>query len=233
MEVDSISAAASALGCSKRTAFRHLKQGRIVKTQNGSFEVSDIAATDSGPDIADNGTVPYKKPFSDSKTPVKNNAVDSLKSELAASRLSLEIEKANAARSEWQNRRDSLKMAEARKEAFIKAEKIKVAAGMKAKIKADAMRKTKMAQLKAAVLPETWRDVLPSGVQAQIVMEIFKLAGDSEFLSYEDLLCIATASRDKILSKNYDSVAQAFSDYGRSLMVARAKQLYQELLTVS
>lgn len=236
MEFNSIEDAASALGVSVRQGWRYLRQGRILRQNKAGdtvFTVSDIPDTDSGTDMAaDNGTVPYHKPVSVNKLSVpdkKSHVINSLQTELTASRLQFQIEQSEASRSAWLRRQDSERRADLERQASLEAQKLRLASEAKEKSKAEKLKAVKMQRLKAQLLPSGVRDIIPSGIQAQIIMEISKLAGDIEILSFEDMLCIGMASRDKILTKNYDSVAQAFSDYGRSLMVARAKQLYQEL----
>lgn len=224
MKYETIEQAASALGVSVRQGWRYLKAGRIVKTQNG-FAVTGTTDTDIMPDMAESGTVPYKKPFSVSATPIKNNSIDSLKAELAASRISLEIEKAEAARASWQKRQDAERRAESESKAMLQAQKLRLAAESREKNKARKLITAKIQRLKAELLPVAVRDIVPTGIQAQIYLEISKLAGEAELLSYEDLLCIATANRDKILAKNYDVVTEAFRSYGRNLLLAKLQEI--------
>lgn len=225
MAYNSIEAAAEDLGVSTRQCWRYLQQGRILKTQNSAgdtvFELND---TDT-----DNGTMTRHKGFSVSEIP-KNNVIDSLKAELAASRLSLEIAKAEDARSAWQQRRDAEHRAEAEKAALIQAQKLRVEKEIEEKARNAELTAAKMQKLKAAILPEAVRDILPSEIFAEIFQEIAKIYdNDACKLSFPDLLILGKAARNRILSKKYATVSNAFSNYGRSLLIECLKEYEREI----
>lgn len=212
MTYNNIEDAASALGVSVRQCFRYMKTGRIFKTPDGSFEIADLPDTD---------VIPRHKPISVNTDRGKSHVINSLQSELAASRLQFQIEQAQASRMAWHTRQDAERKAEAEKAALMQAAKLKIAS----QHKTEKLKIAKMQRLKSEILSETAREIIPSGIQAEITLDIAKLAGESEFLSYEDLLCIATANRDKILAKNYDVVTEAFRSYGRNLLLAKWQEI--------